>query len=450
MPTSFRSSRLPTLFRLSLALAALSPLLAEASVGDTLSLAQSLDLAMRHNPRLQGAAGSLRQSEGQWVATRSTLWPQIGLQGGAQRSGRNGASLASGGQQREAVNSTDLQASLRQTLWDFGRTQARVEGGDRSRLAAQQTAEAVRQDVMLGVMQSYYGLWQAEAVAQVQKEALKQAEAHWEQAQSLLSAGSGTRYLVIKAEVDVENARLVSVRSENAKRLAKEQLQNAIGFPLPLSPILSDSLSTDNQEGAATATDAETAARLAVEKRPETQAARLKLEATRQNAIAANRAFWPALSGQAGYGVSAQSPEWGWRGNWQVGVNVSLPLFDGGALRGARMQAEGSVESALADLSLEEQSVALDAREQALAWQEANQSVSIAARLVAQATLGLELSQERYRTGAGNFLELMDAELALSQARIARIQALVDRRLAKAKLLRAQGEGDIAAQGMKP
>ncbi len=435
---------------LYLAIAILLPFPAGAATGDTLSLEQSLALAASHNPRLQGAAGSVRQSEGQWLATRSTLFPQISLQGGAKRSGVNGATLSSDGQQREDIQSTQIEASLRQNLWDFGRSQARVEGGNRSRLASLEAADAVRQDVLLGVMQSYYGLWQAEAVALVQKEALKQALAHWEQAKSLLSVGSGTRYLVIKAEVDVENARLVAVRSENAKRIAKEQLQNAIGFPLPPSPILTDSLTSDTSGTESTPTDIEAAAQLAVEKRPETKAARLRLESARQNALAANRSSWPALSGQAGYGVSTQSPKWGWQGSWQVGVNFSLPVFDGGALRGARHQAEGGVESALADLALEEQSVALDARQQALAWQEANQSVSIASRLVAQATLGLDLSQERYRTGAGHFLELMDAELALSQARIARIQALVDRRLAKAKLLRAQGDWKIAGLGIKP
>ena len=62
-----------------------------------------------------------------------------------------------------------------------------------------------------------------------------------------------------------------------------------------------------------------------------------------------------------------------------------------------------------------------------------------AEKLIAEATEGLVMSQERYRFGAATFIEVTDAEVALVNARISHAQALYEYRIAHAKLVQAIG-----------
>jgi|GEM_PF-4923715 len=415
---------------------------------DTLSLRTALDLTLRHHPRLLNSAGAKLQAQGSYRNTRSTFYPQVRASGSLNRGGNLDLGDVSSFSDVTSGESTtsSVQAQLSQQIWDFGRSGARLAGGRSNRQATDYDALTTREDLILAAIEAYYRLWQAEAVQKVDSLALQQALAHAQQAGILEETGQGTRYQVIKADVDVENARLNQLRSANGRRLAKGNLEQALGLDLDEGVVLQDSLGSDASGEAfpdsLDPSDPDRAVRLALENRSEVSAAKWRLESARQFQLAADRAAWPALSGNAGYRYAARDPDWEWQGQWSVGLSASLPVFDGGAIRGSKEQAEGSVITARGNLAAVERSIALDARTQALNWTEADQRVLIAERLVAQAALGLELSQERYKTGAGFFLELTDAELAFSQAQIARIQALVDRRIAAASLQRALGVKD--------
>lgn len=60
-------------------------------------------------------------------------------------------------------------------------------------------------------------------------------------------------------------------------------------------------------------------------------------------------------------------------------------------------------------------------------------------KLVEQAQLGLQLSEERYKAGMATSVEITDAEVTLLNAAISRAQAWSDYRMAHARLLRAMG-----------
>ena len=103
--------------------------------------------------------------------------------------------------------------------------------------------------------------------------------------------------------------------------------------------------------------------------------------------------------------------------------------------------AEEAVDEARAALAAKKAEVEYSVREAFLSIKEAEERVNLAARAVEQAEEALRLAKLRYSAGLSTSLEVMAAELALTQTQNARLQAIYDHNLAKANFRAACGVG---------
>ncbi|HNJ50465.1 MAG TPA: TolC family protein, partial [Accumulibacter sp.] len=95
------------------------------------------------------------------------------------------------------------------------------------------------------------------------------------------------------------------------------------------------------------------------------------------------------------------------------------------------------------------QQVALDVWEAYQALATATQTVRTAADLLASAEQSERVAAGRYQAGVGNILDLLNAQSALANARLQRIQAMLDWHVSRAALAHAIGTLDhrlLAAQ----
>jgi outer membrane protein TolC len=248
------------------------------------------------------------------------------------------------------------------------------------------------------------------------------------------------RYNVAKAEVDVANARIASLRATDAVRAGLLQLEATLGVRLGARFALADTLAAN-----ADTLGLDSAVATALAARPELIAARLRQDAAAAQLAAAHLARLPAISGSAGYGLQSADSADQWTQSWNVGVNLTLPLFLGGSLTGAITQARGSQAVAQALVVGLEQSVTTEVELQTSALGEARERLAAATEAVGLAQLALQLAQECYRAGSGSALEMSDSELALTNAKLARIQALADCATARARLAHAMGALNVAS-----
>src|SRR5262249_35467163 len=106
-----------------------------------------------------------------------------------------------------------------------------------------------------------------------------------------------------------------------------------------------------------------------------------------------------------------------------VGVNVSIPIFNGFLYNARAKTADLQAESDRQKLSDVRNVLARDVR---IAWQDCNRSyerLSVAKQLQEQANLALDLSQARYNLGLGSIVELTQAELQKTEADISDTEA---------------------------
>ena len=128
-----------------------------------------------------------------------------------------------------------------------------------------------------------------------------------------------------------------------------------------------------------------------------------------------------------------------WQQNWNVGVGLSVPIFQGGSLLAAVEAAKANVDEAKATLDENIQSVQSAIDQDYYGKAEAAERILATQKLIESSKQSLELAQERFAAGAAASLEVTDAELVLANAKSSYAQALYDYRTGHAKLLAAMG-----------
>jgi outer membrane protein len=123
-----------------------------------------------------------------------------------------------------------------------------------------------------------------------------------------------------------------------------------------------------------------------------------------------------------------------WLGNWNVGISLSYPIFNGFQRETAIATADANVISAEArqrdarlslDASLTQSLAALDA---------AGAKIDIARASLDAAEEDLRMQRERYRLGTSTIVELLTSQAALNQAQAALVQARYDYLVARAQV----------------
>lgn len=405
---------------------------------DTLSLDGYVKLALAHNPQPKIAASAVQSSSAAKEKSRSSLLPHIGASAGISRSGNNGSS-ARDSSSRSAGNTSSAGIDGQVLVFDFGKTPFQYKASGKTLDATKLDLQSTLQKTVLDARSAYFNYLLSEQLLTVNVDALKQAQAHYNQAKTLYEVGKQAQIAVTKANVDVANAQVNVIHARNTLKLARVQLETTAGISINDPLVLTDSLG--GQEASIAMNDALT---LALQKRPELLASKLRLEAARFQYKSARAAYMPSVNAAAGYDWRNSStstlpaPDWDNPG-WNIGASLSIPLFQGGAVHAGVLQADAALKQSEASLEATTLKVTQEVQQDFLQEIEALERISATAVLEAQAAESMRMSQERYRTGVATSLEITDAEITLSNARISHVQAHFDYRVAHAKLLLSIG-----------
>jgi outer membrane protein len=401
-----------------------------AQTPDTLSLEAYVNIAKKSNPQVRISGAQVSSSMAAQKTARSRLLPQVSAQAQA---GRSMSQLSASPGDDYYSNNYSAGISGQQLLFDFGKSYYSTRASSKKLNAARGDEQDALQNVILNARAAYFNYLLSQMLYEVAKEALSQAQAHLDQATILFETGKQARYTVTKAEVDVANASVSVITAKNGLKLARVQMEVAAGTTLCDAVTLTDSLNVAEPD-----ISREQALSRALESRPQLAALRARLEAAKLQLTSAKSSLFPDLNASAGMGYrSADASDW--RQNWNVGLNLSVSIFQGGALVAAIEGAKAGVDQVAAQLDANIQSVIAEIEQRYYEKMEATERISATQKLIMQAQEGLRLSQERFAAGAAASLEVTDAEIVVADAKSSHAQALFDFRIAHAKLCAAIG-----------
>jgi TolC family type I secretion outer membrane protein len=409
-----------------------------------LSLEECIRTALSNNPSLKASRASVSSALESEGGTRSAYFPQIALQAGYSR-WESRAFLPDSILTLPPLHlspvigptnqySLDLQGSY--TLFDSGLRRAQVAGAKAAREAAGEAAAQDTQDLVLNVTSSYYGLLAAQANLAVAKQSLKRSEDHLRLAEDRKAVGAVPLADVLRARVEVANARLAQVHAASGVEVARGALAASMGLS-PDTPLAIQDAGAEVRPPALL--DPAQALAEAQARRPEVKAAERRVEAGRASVRAARSAYGPTVELDASYGRldNTYFPQ---DKNWSAGIVLRLPVFTGFA----RSHALARARTELGRAEDRRDEAALAVRQEvwnALArLREAYNAVLAVRALTADAKESLRMADERYKVGAGTITDLLDAETNLAQAQAQQVDADFQYRVAGANLKRALGE----------
>ena len=398
---------------------------------DTLTLEQCVQIALKHNPQITVAEGGMESSESDLKLARSALFPQISGNAGVSR---NGGTFLLGNIVRSAeFNSYTAGFQGQQLIFDFGKTYSRIAASSDLVNASDQSLRSTRQNVIVNTYVAYFNYLAAVRVMEVDTETVSQAEDHLRQAEAFYKAGTVPQYDVVNAEVTVANSKVSLIQANNNVKVARIQLENIIGEKLPDNFALKDVLGVSHVE-----VSLQTAIATAIKNRPELLQSEAQVQASKALLTSAWTSDLPSINASGGYNWRGLAPTPLYSG-WNIGVTLSLPIFEGFALDAGIDQAKANLKSARASNDLVMQSLYLNVQQDEFALEEASQRIEAAKKLVQQATEALRLAVGEYNSGTGSALETTDAQVALASARITYIQSLYDYNVSYAQLERDMG-----------
>jgi outer membrane protein TolC len=429
--------RRPLALLVVLALARPGP--AGAQARPTRTLEECVEIALTRHPRVASADADVEAGRQRVRQERAGYLPQVTAVASRERRKRS-AAQATGLPEQQRVETTSQRfgyttsgVSLTQVLFDFGRNLDAIQAARARRESLEADAAAERDAVVRDVKQGYFDLLATRRLREVAEEVLRSNQRQLEQARGRYEVGFAAKLDLTRSEVLVANAELDALTARNNVLVAEQALRNAMGLREPLDFDPADVLETPPL-----AISEERALGIAQAKRPELRAVRAARRAAEEDASSRWKEHLPDFSAGVAYDWSGSGSPL--QESYQIGAFVTIPIFSGGLID-ARV---GEARAAALALAFDEEALALDValevRSAVLELERARQSIGVAERAQRQARENLELAEGRYRTGAGNVIELADAQAQRASGEAEYVRSLYAYRIAVAELERAVGQ----------
>ncbi|MGA8598209.1 MAG: TolC family protein [Bryobacteraceae bacterium] len=400
-----------------------------------LTLAQAEELALKNHPRI-GSAALNAEAAGKVVnETRSAYFPTMA----ANLTGADaieGTAVAAGALTTSSLSTRVTSGmSLLQMVTDFGRTSHLVRDARFHVEAANDNLSIIRAGILLDVQVAYFSVLGSEAVRRAAQAALDNRRLTLRQVTALAQSSLKSTLDVSFADVLVSEAELALYQAENNVDQSRAHLAAALGFEHTQRFTL-----VDEPLPAALNPDLQALVTQALRDRPDLNATRRNGDAAAEFAKAEKKLSYPTINvmGAAG-AIPEHDPTLAHDNYGAAGVNINIPVFNGGLFSARR--AEAALRAQAANKDTQDLSVQVS-REVQDAWLQANntfRSLSVTAQLVAQANKALHLAQARYNAGLGSIVELNQAQLAQTSAEINAASAKYDYLSARASLDYATG-----------
>lgn len=376
-----------------------------------------------HRDDEETAAAAARKAQ-----ARSAYYPSMSLSSGYSEF--EGFSASSG----LSVSTSRIVAEggVSHVIADFGRRRAGVREAGSELSASRETGRATRRDVAFQAKAAYFGVLRAGSLLSVSRETVAQREALLRQAAAFYEAGIRARIDVARAEANLYQARAELTAAENDLRVARITLLNRMGIDGPRDFELADTTEAETEAGTV-----EEWVREAEENRPELRALIHRQRAAESAVRAARAEHLPILSANGGYGYDGE--EFPLRRTHNVSLLFELPVFSGFLTSERVREAEASLASAGHALTDLLRRVRLEVEQGALSMEESRDRIAARTKELEASRENLRLATGRYEVGAGDIIEMIDAQVQNARAESGRIEALYDHRIAVAFLLRAVG-----------
>ncbi len=324
----------------------------------------------------------------------------------------------------EIGNQDNFNASvnINQPLFTGGRIRAAHNMASEGRVAAQRDLEATQKDVVREVTQTYYGLLAAKKGVEAMDNAIELLEQFKTDLANAVEVGVKGEHELLAADVQLLNQKLSRRQALSRLQAAENALANLIGLPLNRSLVLEDQI-PEPEDFAIPSLDI--LSQRARTELPEIRAMESRLAAINSQVSIARAEQIPSLFAQAGYsGQSTGVESLEWQDNWTVSLALQWNIFDWGAGRQKKVQAESRYRQLQLGLEELRNTMEFVVRNSYQSLIDAAEALDISRRSVEQSKRAYEVTNDHYQQGMVPNSELLSAQNSRMQSQISFYAAL--------------------------
>lgn len=437
-----------------------------------LSLDSCISIALSDNPSIRVADMEIRRMDYSKKETIGQLLPSVAFGATYNRTlakqtmymnmGRTGASAGSGSGSGESGDDKPAASQMPSGGIKVGLDNSYSMGFNLSmpliapqlwktlRLSDSQILESVekarqsRIQTVNQVKNAYYTLLLAEDSYKVIRESYDMAKFTADLYAKQYSLGAASRYDVLRTEVAVKNVEPELTQATIAIRQAKLQLLILMGLDTTVDIVPANTLAEYEKTMYADV--------LGIDRNisGNTDLRMLDIQ-TRQlrDALSVQKMAWyPTLALTANYNWTSMSDgsplkNFRWNPYSMIGLTLSVPLFEGGQRHSRIKQAEIQVKEMEWQRSNLVRNIDMQTELAIDNIQMNVKQISSSAESVRQAETAHGIMKQSFEIGAASYLDLRDAELALTQSRLAYYQSIYNYLVAGSDLELILGNADI-------
>lgn len=360
--------------------------------------------------------------------THSTYYPKVSVQ--------TSKSLLDPG---NGAQTSDLSTALtvKQTFVDGGLRDAAMA---RAKLQVQQANSALQrsqQTVIYSVTRAYLAVLRAEALEDVAASQVGYIEGQLDMIRARIAAGDAAEVESLPVQAQLANARVSELATKNSVRTATVQLQQAMGSTptgtLALEPVrMPDKLLAESS-------DKYLALALAQREELLQQSLNVGMAKTGVATAAINAKPRPSVSGELAQPIGGSTSR-----TYTISAAISYDLFDAESNKAVLREAKTALAAAEVRAAQSPKDIAAEVQTAALTLDDARSRIEASQLSIEAAQRNLEAQTGRYQQGLAIALDLVNGQLAVTNARNIAVQARYDYLTALAQLHYATGaEGEV-------
>lgn len=322
-------------------------------------------------------------------------------------------------------------------IYTSGKAEAEIGSSELGLKAAELSTERSRENLKLDVIKAYYDALEARRTVDVRQETVDKYQDHYTNVSQLYSAGSKARIDVIRSSVELSNAAQNLIKAQNSYEVNLATLRNYLNVDRSEPLNLTSDFSYDQFN-----IDMDACIDYAYRNRKDLLIDLYKYQQAENDIKAAKADFGPSVTLSAGPSWSHTfKPSTSSDSDITAGATLSWNFWDNGLTRAKVQQAEASRDKAKLTLTKDQEDIDLSLRQAYYNMREAEKRLNSTGDAVKQAEEDYFIAREKYRAGEGLMLDIIDAQEALSTARLNYISAEYDYARYKATVENAMGIG---------
>ena len=412
-----------------------------------ITLEQALEIGLSENLSVKVADMEIERTGFAKKGTYASLFPTIDLSTSYQRTIKKQAMFMSMGEGQEPMkievgmyNTINAATTVAMPLVNAQLWQSLKISGLDVELAVEK-ARSSRLDMVTQVKNAFYAILFAKEARDVYNQVYDNALRNYEETLKKYDAQKASEMDLIRAKTTVENAVPNVYNSESSVVLALWQLKAVLGVDLDMDLDVAGSLSDYSSQMLSDIVENENAS---LEGNSTMKQLAIQAEQLAQNIKLQKYSTLPSLAASFNFSYMSMAndvalSEFPWIPYSTAGLSLSIPIFAGGKRYNQIRQAKNQYDQVKLQVENTERQLKIAIR-QSLATMETNMKSYYAAQTaVASAQKGYDITEVSYKAGRSTLIELNDAQLALTQSKLAESQAIYNFLTAKAQLEQTLG-----------